>query len=108
MEENEGEWTGNVKITERKKFLVVGVAYELLHDTIVCFYHWRELPQVSFLSRQMFCRDKIMFVATKYFCHDKHVFVAKKKCLSKQNVCDKTCFVVTNMFVATKRLSCQK
>ena len=41
-------------------------------------YHWRELPQVSFLSRQntsivttkvclprqQFCRDKIMFVAT--------------------------------------------
>ena len=25
-------------------------------------YHWRELPQVSFLSQQKFCRDKHVFV----------------------------------------------
>ena len=28
------------------------------------FYHWRELPQVPFLSRQTFCRNKRVFVAT--------------------------------------------
>ena len=59
------------------------------------YYHWRELPQVSFLSRQKFCcRDKIMFVATKPLlrqtrvCRDKHKFkhhfVATKLCLSRQ------------------------
>ena len=62
-------------------------------------YHWRELPQVLFLSRQnyvclekiYFCRDKTFvgtncghkeynFAVTKglsrqsYFCRDKHVF----------------------------------
>ena len=54
--------------------------------TTVVLYHWRELPQVSFLSGQKFCcntthllswqkyacRDKIMFVTTKYFCCDKN------------------------------------
>ena len=45
-------------------------------DSAAVFYHWRELPQVSFLSRQMFCRDKHAFVATKdVFCRNKHVFV---------------------------------
>ena len=39
-------------------------------------YRWRELPQVSFLSRQKFCSDKHTFVMTKdVFCSDKHVFV---------------------------------
>ena len=58
-------------------------------------YHWRELPQVSFLSRQKFWRDKHMFDATKHvFCHDKsmffrdkYIFVATKhfsKVLSRQ------------------------
>ena len=51
-------------------------------------YHWWDLPQASFLSRQntsfvminvclarqKLCRNKI--VATKYFCCNKHVFVA--------------------------------
>ena len=69
-------------------------------------YHWRELLQVSFLSRQTrvcrekpsfvatkvclprrnLCRDKIMFVAfaTKdVFCSDKHVFVVTKVSLSR-------------------------
>ena len=32
-------------------------------------YQWRELPQVSFSSRQKFCRDKHVFVTTKHiFC----------------------------------------
>ena len=47
-------------------------------------YRWRELPQVSFLLRQKFRRDK-------------HVFVANKVCLPRQNFCcDKIMFVATN------------
>ena len=58
-------------------------------------YHWRELPQVSFLSRQTFCRDKhvrqnMSFISTKiclsrqtYFCGDKS-FVATNIILSRQ------------------------
>ena len=33
-------------------------------------YHWRELPQVSFLSQQKFCRDKHC-QQQKYAYHDK-------------------------------------
>ena len=32
--------------------------------TIGHIYHWRELPQVSFLSRERFCCNKQVFVAT--------------------------------------------
>ena len=72
--------------------------------TMPC-YHWRELPQVSFMPRQMFCcdkhffcRDKSMlvvtkqlsrkniFVATKYFCLDK-TFVTTSICRDKYNIC---------------------
>jgi len=92
--------------------------------TMVLRYHWLEMPQVSFLSRQTrvchnktrllsrhkhACRDK-RFVAASMFCRDKHVFVTTKhvfcrdtsmlvatKVLSRQ-----VCFVATNMcFVAT-------
>ena len=45
--------------------------------------YWRELPQVSFLSRQSFVATKPMFVfvATKHvFCRDK-TFVATKMIL---------------------------
>ena len=60
-------------------------------------YHWRELPQVSFLSRQTrvsrvttrlvatkvcFCRDKIMFVATKLL--SRQIFVATDIILLRQ------------------------
>ena len=95
-------------------------------------YHWRELPQVSFLSWQNFChnkhvffwRDKHMFVVTKHvfchnksmlvvtkiFCHDKHNFVATNIILSWQKFCHdkhtlamtKDMFVVTSTFIATK------
>ena len=79
------------------------------------YCHWRELPQVSFLSRQK-------------FCHDKHIF-CQNSCLSWQTCvcCDKThllswrkCVVMTKLlwrqtyfcgdkhnFVATKHLSWQ-
>ena len=82
-------------------------------------YHWRELPQLSFLSRQtgvcldkhvfvetkhVFCRDKIMFVETIFlrqiFCRNKHVFFATSILLSRQ----KTYFVPTKLFVSTKMI----
>ena len=66
-------------------------------------YHWRELPQVSFLLRQKFCCNKLTFVMTNtkhVSCHDKS--------LSWQNY-----FVVTNIillqqhtFVETKAMFC--
>ena len=66
--------------------------------------HWRELPQVSFLSRQIFyhvfCSDKNMLAATKrlsrqnYVCRNK-IFVATNTCLSRQKFCrDKIMFVL--------------
>ena len=80
-------------------FLMLDAAADA--DTKTDIYHWRELPQVSFLSRQKyachlsrknyvcrdktrqkFCRDKHTFVATKdVFCRDKHMFVATKTIL---------------------------
>ena len=35
------------------------------------YYHWQELPQVSFLSQQKFCGDKHIFCQN--ICHDKHL-----------------------------------
>ena len=70
-------------------------------------YHWRELPQVSCLSRQTrVCRDKHVFVATKVclsrqtFCRDKHIFVAASLLLSRQTcVCrDKTRLLTRQKF----------
>ena len=65
--------------------------------TACVYYHWRELPQVSFLSWQKCCHDKLTFVMTtrvchsktcllsqqKYACHDK-TFVETKLCLPRQ------------------------
>ena len=46
-------------------------------------YHWRELPQVSFLSRQTrICRAK--YLSRQKFCREKHTFVAINTCLSRQ------------------------
>ena len=76
-------------------------------------YHWRELPQVSFLSWHTFCRKKhVSFVSTnpsfvmtkvslssQNFCHAKNILSQQKFCLYKHN------FVTTNNFVMTKVLS---
>ena len=84
-------------------------------------YHWRELPQVSFLSWQTHvCHDKHVFITTKHiFCHNKSVlvtktFVATKLCLSWQIFVmttnfDKRCILSgqTCMLVTTKLLSRQ-
>ena len=57
------------------------------------FYHWRELPQVSFLSRRntyVFCCDKSMLLLRqRYACRNKtlrhkHTFFATKDVLSRQ------------------------
>ena len=84
-------------------------------------YHWRELPQELFLSRQRFCRNK-GFVTTntylsrqtrvcrdktrllsrqKYACRGK-IFVATKLCLLRQ-----ICFIKTSV-ATTKHLSRQQ
>ena len=78
------------------------------------FHHWRELPQVSFLSRQKFCRDKHVFVATKHaFYRDKSTvastkllyFVATNKLsLQKKKSRQKACFVATNMCLSQQKL----
>ena len=60
-------------------------------------YHWRELPQVSFLLWQNFCWDKHIcrdkyLSWPKKFCRDKIMFVTASILLSWQ----KTCFVMTS------------
>ena len=90
----------------------------------VWVYHWRELPQVSFVSWQKFCHDKCvchgktcLLLWQKYACHDKTLFrqnnfVATKVLLwlSQTNIChDKNLLQWTHAwdkhnFVATKLL----
>ena len=71
-------------------------------------YHWRELPQVSFLSPQKFCaclsrqntffwfvfvfatKACYSFVATN-FCRDKHVFCRDKSMLAATKYITKVC-----------------
>ena len=52
-------------------------------STLADVYHWRELPQVSFLSRQTrVCRDKTRLLSRqKYACRDKTV-VATNTCMT--------------------------
>ena len=80
-------------------------------------YYWRELPQVSFLtrrqkyacrdktvvvtntgvSRQIFCRDKHNFVATKllsrqaYFCRDKRLVLSRQTRVCRDKTLPKLC-----------------
>ena len=69
--------------------------------TLVWPYHWRVLPQVSFLSRQTrVCRDKQVFVTTKHvFCHN--YFFDATKVLSRQQMC----YVVTNTCLLRQKYS---
>ena len=50
--------------------------------------HWRELPQVSFLSQQTCaCRDNTRLLSRQtYACRDKS-FVATNVCVSRQSFC---------------------
>ena len=60
------------------------------HDRLAADYHWRELPQVSFLSRQKLCLDKYVFcrdksvLATTKVCRDKNILVATSILWSRQ------------------------
>ena len=78
-------------------------------------YHWRELPQVSFLSRQIFVAtnrylSRQKFLKAKSFFRDKSTLVATKVRLSRQKyVCRDKTFVATNIsrektVVATKMI----
>ena len=78
------------------------------------FCHWRELPQVSFLSRQKLCRCNTCFsrqtgvfldktrllLRQKYACRDKRIFVATKLLLRQ-------IFVAINIILFTTVLSRQ-
>ena len=73
-----------------------------------CVYHWRELPQVSVLSRQRFCRAK-GFVAPNMYLS----FVASKVCLSRQKVCreilichNKHDFIATSILLSRQTCVC--
>ena len=93
-------------------------------------YSWRELPQVSFLSRQNVCHDK-RFVSTSIhlswqtrFCRDKtrllsrqtyacrdKTFVATNTCLSRQKYIlsrIKMCFVMTNTWLSRQNFCPEK
>ena len=72
-------------------------------------YHWRELPQLIFLSRQtfqnvfvvtlrVFCRDKTRLLSRqKYDCRDKSMIVATST--SAPLVCRDKSFVTANIFL---------
>ena len=88
-------------------------------------YHWRELPQVSFLSRQTFCRDKHTFVTTRHVlsrqtrvCRNKNDTCGSSRQWYDKSMlvalCDKHVLVATNVFrgkhtfVATKDVFCHE
>ena len=72
-------------------------------------YHWRELPQVSFLSQQThICCDKTSHLSwQKYACCNK-TFVATKLCLLWHNifVMTKTCLSWQAYFCCDKTFCC--
>ena len=77
------------------------------------FYHWRELPQVSFLSRQKFCWDKHTFVVTKdVFCCNGSMLVTKKTFETNKimfvatNICHGKSFATTNMCLSWQKFFC--
>ena len=79
---------------------------------VVVYYHRRELPQISFLSRQNFCHDKHMS-RQKCACCDKSSVAKKMMFVAKQIFCHDKTLVMTNIrhdkhhFVATKFMSRQ-
>ena len=80
----------------------------MLHESIIpTWYHWQELPQVSFLSRQTrVCCNKFfvltsiyllqqIFVVTIFLLQQKYFFMTNIK-ISQQNFChDKHTFAET-------------
>ena len=55
---------------------IISLLWKIL-VTLPSYYHWWELPQVSFLLQQKFCHDKHIF------CHDESMLVMTKL-LSRQ------------------------
>ena len=96
----------------------------LKQNEILHWYHWQELPQVSFLSRLKFCHNKSMLATTKLlfqqnyvcrdkiflsqqtqkFCHDKHTFVTTKN----EFCCNKHVFIATKIFLSRQSFGCNK
>ena len=83
-------------------------------EEVDVLYHWRELPQVSFLSTQntSFVATKVCLPRQKYVCRNKHTFVATEICLRHVFVAtnisrDKSMLVATEIFVATEIYVCR-
>jgi len=85
---------------------VLGCRVDILGQTVnTQDYHWRELPQVLFLLRQMFCRDKHVFVTTKHvFGRDESMLVATKLRINVKTL--RKTFVATSIFLSRQRRFC--
>ena len=71
-------------------------------------YHWQELPQVSFLSWQKFCCDKLTFVMTNMCLLLLNIFCRNKSMLDMTCLSQQTWFCHNKSFVeASILLSCQ-
>ena len=83
--------------------------YEVNNLRDARLYRWLELPQVSFLSRQIFCRNKHVFVETKHvFCRDKSMHVATKLLSRQTRVCrDKHNFIATSVRLSRQKHVCR-
>ena len=69
-------------------------------------YHWRELPEVSFLLRQTrFCRDRTRVLSRqKYACGDKYLSRETRVCCDKGFVATSILLLRPNTFVAAKMI----
>ena len=86
-------WVPLSRCTERPiSVVLVGIA--ALHSPLL--YHWRELPQVSFLLWQTFCCYKHIFCRNKSMLDMTKVLLRK---MSRQNI-----FVATELWSRQKKL----
>ena len=114
--ESQGSMHGSERVKETQN-LRTGLINCYRTKAVALLYHWRELPQVSFLLRQKICPDKTR-QNTANICRRKHNYVVTKlllpqiyTCSSQQNTSfcrDKSMLFATNawlsrqIFVATK------
>ena len=89
------------------------MGFAFIFCVVVVEYYWREVPQVSFLSRQTcVCRDKKGFCRHKSICRDKSIvrqnYVCRDKIfLSRQTrVCHGKCFVATKSILLSRQTTC--
>ena len=66
-------------------------------------YHWQELPQVQFLSRQKICCDKNVFVATKHVLSQQKYAYATKVLLRQKYVCRDKTFVTLSILLLQQK-----